>query len=73
MSELPVVNYQRMERLRPQKPTINFDLNMVCIIFIIICVLGLYNRYVTITQYRQQFYTSRIDERLNTDPSSSIF
>ena len=62
-----------MERLRPQKSDFNFDLNTLCVIFIIICVLGLYNRYVTITQHRQQSYTSNIDGNLDIHPSSSTF
>jgi len=57
MSGIPVVNYGRMERLRPPESThVQMNLNNFCIIFIILCVIGLYKRYVNITQRRQQSY-----------------
>jgi hypothetical protein len=58
MSGIPVVDYARMERLRPPEVTsVQMNLNTLCIVFIIIAVLGLYNRSVTISQRRERFYT----------------
>jgi hypothetical protein len=57
MSSLPVVNYGRMERLRLSEPEkVPVNLNTFCILFIILCMLGLYKRYMTITQGREQSY-----------------
>jgi len=59
MSELPVINYGRMERLRlPDEDT--FNLNMMCVIFICIIVLGLYKRSVDIRQSRERSYILRL-------------
>jgi hypothetical protein len=58
MSGIPVVDYARMERLRPPEVTsVQMNLNNLCVIFIIIVILGLYNRSVTINQRRERFYT----------------
>ena len=58
MSGIPVVDYARMERLKPPEVTsVQMNLNTLCIVFIIITVLGLYNRSVTISQRRERFYT----------------
>lgn len=58
MSVLPVVNYARLERLRaPENKTIPMNLNTFCVIFIILCILGLYKRSMSITQQRERFYT----------------
>jgi len=58
MSNLPVVNYGRMERLKPPDTTVvPMNLNTLCIIFIVICILGLYNRAVTISQRRERYHT----------------
>ena len=58
MSDLPVVNYGRMERLRPPESTfIPLNANTFCIIFIFLCILGLYKRHTTITQSRKRFHT----------------
>ena len=55
MSDLPVVNYGRMERLRlPEDEKIN--LNTICIIVFVIVALGLYKRYVEISQARERSY-----------------
>jgi hypothetical protein len=55
---IPVVNYDRMERLRaPERASIPMNLNTLCIIIIIICILGMYNRAITISQSREQSYT----------------
>ena len=58
MSGIPVVNYARMERLKPPEGgRIPWNLNTFCIIFIVLFVLYLYKRSVTISQQRRQFYT----------------
>jgi hypothetical protein len=58
MSSLPVVNYGRMERLRPpERMSVPMNANTFAIAFIILCVLGLYKRYVTISQSRERSYT----------------
>jgi hypothetical protein len=58
MSSIPVVNYGRMERLRPpERTSIPMNANTVCIIIIILCILGMYNRAVKISQSREQSYT----------------
>jgi hypothetical protein len=58
MSSLPVVNYGRMERLKPAESTqVPLTLNTLCIVFIIIGLLALYKRSVTISQQRGQSYT----------------
>ena len=58
MSGITVADYARMERLRPPEVTsVQMNLNTLCIVFIIIVVLGLYNRSVTISQRRERFYT----------------
>jgi hypothetical protein len=57
MSDLPVVNYGRMERLRlPESTNVQMNLNTFCVILIIMCALALYKRSVTITQGREQSY-----------------
>jgi hypothetical protein len=57
MSEIPVVNYGRMERLRPPESTsVPMNVNTFCIIFIILCILGLYKRSITVSQRNQQSY-----------------
>jgi hypothetical protein len=58
MYSLPVVNYARMERLKPAESTqVPLTLNTLCIVFIIIGLLALYKRSVTISQQRGQSYT----------------
>lgn len=59
MSDLPIINYGRMERLRlPEDEKLN--LNTVCIIVLIIICLGLYKRYVDINQSRERSYILNI-------------
>ena len=59
MSDLPIINYGRMERLRlPEDEKIN--LNTICIIVLIIICLGLYKRYVDISQSRERSYILNI-------------
>ena len=58
MSEIPVINYGRMERLRPpESTTVQMNLNTFCVILIIICILAMYKRSVGITQARERFHT----------------
>jgi len=55
-----VVDYERLERLRPPPhplATIPFNLNTLSIVIILITALLLYKRYVNVTQSRQQFHT----------------
>ena len=55
MSDLPVINHGRMERLRlPDEPV--FSLNMACIVLICLVILGLYKRHVDISQSRERSY-----------------
>ena len=55
---LPVVNYERMERLAPEHDAgIRFDLNTISIFIIIIAVLLLYKRYVDINRSHQRWHT----------------
>ena len=50
-----VVNYERMNRLRPPPYTdIPFNLNTVCIVIIILAVAGLYKRHVDVTRSRER-------------------
>lgn len=58
MSSLPVVNYGRLERLRPpESKTLPMNLNTFCVIFIVVCILGLYKRSSTISQRRKRYTT----------------
>ncbi len=46
-SVLPVVDYKRMERLRPPENTvIPLNANTLCIFLIIATIIGLYKRHV---------------------------
>jgi hypothetical protein len=58
MYSLPVVNYARMERLKPPDISpVPVTVNTFCIVFIIICMMAMYKRSMTISQQRQQSYT----------------
>jgi len=58
MPEIPVVNYGRMERLRPPESTfLPLNANTFCVIFIVLCGLGLYKRSISISQQRVRSYT----------------
>jgi len=73
MSSIPVVNYGRMERLRPPERTdIPMNANTFAIGFIILCILCLYKRYVTISQSREQSRTLDILMPTNRGLSSSV-
>jgi hypothetical protein len=73
MSSLPVVNYGRMERLRPPERTnVSMNANTFAILFIILCILGLYRRYVVISQERERSYTLDTLMPTNRGLSSSI-
>ncbi len=53
-----VVNYERMNRLRPaSSTTIPFNINTVSAVMIIITALVLYKRHVNITKSRRRYYT----------------
>ena len=55
---IPVVNYERMERLRPPPPTnIPLNANTACVVIIILAVIGLYKRSVDVSQSRLRRYT----------------
>lgn len=58
-SVLPVVDYKRMERLRPPENTvIPINANTICIFIIIISVIGLYKRHIDISsQSNRRHYT----------------
>jgi hypothetical protein len=58
MTVLPVINYGRMERLRPPESTfLPLNANTLCVIFIVLCGLGLYKRSISISQQRVRSYT----------------
>jgi hypothetical protein len=58
MSSLPVVNYGRMERLRPLESTyVPLNLNTFCIVLIILCILGLYKRHTDLNRRRERYHT----------------
>lgn len=55
---IPVVNYERMERLRPEPyTTIPLNANTACIFIIILAIIGLYKRHIDISQSTKQRYT----------------
>jgi len=55
---VPVVNYERMERLTPEYDGgIKMNLNTLSIFIIIVGVLLLYKRYVDINRSRQRWHT----------------
>jgi len=73
MSSIPVVNYGRMERLRPPDRTnIPMNTNTFAIGFIILCILCLYKRYVVINQSRERSRTLDILMPTNRGLSSSV-
>ena len=51
----PVVDQARMDRLKP--PEIKMNMNIVCIIFIVVCVLLLYKRYMDVNQSQRRYDT----------------
>lgn len=58
MSLIPVVNYGRMERLRPaESKTMPMNLNTFCVLFIVVCILCLYKRSSNISQGRAKYKT----------------
>lgn len=49
----PVVDYKRMERLRPPQNTIiPINANTICIFLIIATIIGLYKRHVDLNKPR---------------------
>jgi hypothetical protein len=60
MSALPpVINYGRLERLRPvEASSVQLNLNTFCVLLLVVCALYMYKRSVTVNQQREQFYIS---------------
>ena len=55
MTVPPVVDYGRMERLKPPENTvIPLNMNTLCLFLIIVTVIGLYKRHVDISQDRER-------------------
>lgn len=53
--KIPVVDYSRMERLKPPENTvIPLNMNTLCLFLIIVTVIGLYKRHVDISQDRER-------------------
>ena len=53
--KIPVVDYSRMERLKPPENTvIPLNANTLCLFLIIATVIGLYKRHVDISQDRER-------------------
>lgn len=53
--KIPVVDYSRMERLKPPENTvIPLNANTICLFLIIATVIGLYKRNVDISQDRER-------------------
>ncbi len=51
--KIPVVDYSRMERLKPPENTvIPLNANTLCLFLIIVTVIGLYKRHIDISQER---------------------
>ena len=49
----PVVDYKRMERLRPPENTvIPINANTICVFVILISIIGLYKRHVDLNKRR---------------------
>ncbi len=49
----PVVDYKRMERLRPPENTvIPINANTICIFIILISIIGMYKRHVDLNKPR---------------------
>ena len=55
---VPVVNYERMERLAPDASSgMQLNMNTISIFIIIIGSLLLYKRYVDVNRSRQRWHT----------------
>ncbi len=53
--KIPVVDYSRMERLKPPENTvIPLNANTLCLFLIIATIIGLYKRRVDISQDRER-------------------
>ena len=53
--KIPVVDYSRMERLKPPENTvIPLNANTLCLFLIIVTIIGLYKRRVDISQDRER-------------------
>ena len=52
-AKIPVVDYSRMERLKPPENTvIPINANTLCLFLIIATIIGLYKRHIDISQER---------------------
>ena len=55
MAVPPVVDYSRMERLKPpESQVIPINANTLCIFLIIAMIIGLYKRYIDVNQSRER-------------------
>ena len=55
---LPVVNYARLERLKPPPVTpVPLNLNTFCVVLIMVCILCLYKRSSTVSDNRRRYTT----------------
>jgi hypothetical protein len=55
---LPVVNYARLERLKPPPVTpVPMNLNTFCVVLIMLCILCLYKRSSTVSDNRRRYTT----------------
>ena len=53
--KIPVVDYSRMELLKPPENTvIPLNANTICLFLIIATIIGLYKRHVDISQDRER-------------------
>lgn len=52
---LPVINYDRLEKLKVDSNDFKIDMNKICLILFIIIVVFIYKRYVDVNKRRQQF------------------
>ena len=55
---LPVVNYARLERLKPPPVTpVPMNLNTFCVVLIMVSILCLYKRASTVSDNRRRYTT----------------
>ena len=55
---LPVVNYARLERLKPPPVTpVPMNLNTFCVVLIMVCIVCLYKRSSTVSDNRRRYTT----------------
>jgi len=55
---IPVVNYERLERLKPPPVTnVPLNANTACIVIIILAIIGLYKRHLDVNRPNERRYT----------------